>query len=74
MQFMMTGALAGLGLAVLLYFFEYSSITRAQKERAARRKVAKVDMDQSERSRLRNLGWFCVVLPFAGAGAGWLLG
>ncbi|HEX5613249.1 MAG TPA: hypothetical protein VFX67_11380 [Burkholderiales bacterium] len=71
---MLTGGLVGLALAVLLYFFEYASISRAQKERAARRKVRSVDMDQSERSRLRNLGWFCLVLPFAGAGAGWLLG
>jgi hypothetical protein len=74
MRLMMTGGLAGLGLGVLLYFFEYSSISKAMRERAQRRKVAKVDMDQSERSRLRNLGWFCLILPFAGAGAGWLLG
>jgi hypothetical protein len=71
---MLTGGLVGLALSVLLYFFEYASISRAQKERAARRKVRSVDMDQSERSRLRNLGWFCLVLPFAGAAAGWLLG
>jgi hypothetical protein len=71
---MMMGALAGLALGLLLYFFEYSSISRAQKERAQRRRVKSVDMDQSERARLRNLGWFCVLLPFAGAGAGWLLG
>lgn len=74
MRLMMTGGLAGLALAVLLYLFEYSSISRAQKDRAQRRHVARVDMDQSERSRLRNLGWFCLILPLAGAGAGWLLG
>ena len=74
MPAMMTGALAGLGLGVLLYFFEYSSISRAQKERAARRKVKSVDMEGSERSRLRNLGWFCLLLPFAGAAVAWLLG
>ena len=74
MRPMMTGALVGLALAVLLYFFEYSSISKAMRERAQRRKVAKVDMDQAERSRLRNLGWFCLVLPFLGAGAGWIFG
>jgi len=68
------GALAGVALAMLLYFFEYASISKAQKERAARRKVRSVDMEQSERSRLRSLGWFCLLLPFVGAGAGWLLG
>ena len=71
---MVMGGLVGLALAMLLYFFEYSSISRAQKERAARRKVKSVDMDSNERARLRNLGWFCLSLPFAGAGAGWLFG
>jgi hypothetical protein len=73
MRLMVTGGLIGLALGVLLYFFEYASISKAQRERAARRKVKSVDMDQSERARLRNLGWFCLLLPFAGAGAGWLL-
>jgi hypothetical protein len=73
MPLMMTGGLAGLALGVLLYFFEYSSISKAMRERAELRKVARVDMEQSERARLRNLGWFCLILPFAGAGAGWLL-
>jgi len=71
---MLMGGLVGLAIAMLLYFFEYSSISRAQKERAARRKVKSVDMDSNERARLRNLGWFCLILPFAGAGAGWLVG
>jgi hypothetical protein len=68
------GALAAAGLAVVLYYFEYSSINRALVERAARKHVKKVEMDGSERARLRNLGWFCLVLPAIGAGLGWLLG
>ena len=55
-------------------FFEYSSINRAAAERAARKHVKKVEIDGSERSRLRNLGWFCLILPAIGAGLGWLLG
>ena len=71
---MLTGGLAGLGIAVLLYFFEYSSINREAAERAKRKHVKKVELEGSERSRLRNLLWFCLILPFAGAGVGWLLG
>jgi hypothetical protein len=74
MQAMLMGGLAGAALAVVLYYFEYSSITRAANERAARKHVKKVEMDGSERARLRNLGWFCLVLPALGAGLGWLLG
>jgi len=71
---MLMGALAGAGLAVVLYFFEYSSITRAQQERAKRMHVKTVQMDGSEHSRLKNLLWFCLLLPAIGAGLGWLLG
>ena len=71
---MLTGGLAGLGIAVVLYFFEYSSINRELVERAKRKHVKKVDMDGSEKSRLRNLGWFCILLPAIGAGVGWVLG
>jgi hypothetical protein len=71
---MLMGALAGAGLAILLYFFEYSSITRAISDRAKRLHVKKVEMDGSEQSRLKNLLWFCLLLPAIGAGLGWLLG
>ena len=74
MHTMLMGALAGGGLAVLLYYFEYSSINRAAAERAKRQHVKKVDMDGSEKARLRNLGWFCLLMPAIGAGLGWLLG
>jgi hypothetical protein len=74
MHAMLIGGLAGAALAVVLYYFEYSSITSAAKERAKRRAVKKVDIDGSEKSRLRNLGWFCLALPAIGAGLGWLLG
>ena len=70
---MLTGALAAAAIAVVLYYFEYASINRALVERAARKHVKKVEMDGSERARLRNLGWFCLVLPALGAGVGGLL-
>ena len=74
MHAMLTGALAAAGIAVLLYYFEYSSINREAAERAKRKHVKKVEIDGSERARLRNLGWFCLILPALGAGLGWLLG
>jgi hypothetical protein len=73
MHGMMMGGLVGAALGVLLYLFEYSAINRALAERAVRKHVKKVDMDGSERARLRNLLWFCLLLPFLGAGVGWLL-
>ena len=74
MHAMLMGGLAGAALAVVLYYFEYSSINRAAAERAKRQHVRKVEVDGSERARLRNLGRFCLVLPAIGAGLGWLLG
>ncbi|HEV8096600.1 MAG TPA: hypothetical protein VGP71_12780 [Burkholderiales bacterium] len=71
---MLMGGLAGAALAVVLYYFEYSSITRALSERAKRLHVKKVEMDGSERARLKNLLWFCILMPAIGAGLGWLLG
>jgi hypothetical protein len=70
---MMMGALVGLGIAVVLYLFEYSSINREAAERAKRKHVKKIEIDGSERNRLRNLGWFCLILPVLGAAMGWLL-
>ena len=74
MHAMLMGGLAGAALGILLYFFENSSINRAAAERAQRKHVKKVELDGSERARLRNLGWFCLALPAIGAGLGWLLG
>jgi hypothetical protein len=74
MHAMVMGALAGAGLAIVLYYFEYSSINRAAAERAKRQHVRKVEMDGSERARLKNLLWFCILMPAIGAGLGWLLG
>ena len=69
----MTGALVGVALAVLLYFYEYSSINREAAERAKRKHVKKVEIDGSERARLRNLLVFCLILPALCAGLGWIL-
>ena len=70
---MLTGALVGGALAILLFFYEYSSINREAAERAKRKHVKKIEIDGSERARLRNLFWFCLVLPGLGAGIGWML-
>jgi hypothetical protein len=74
MHVALEGFLAGLGIAVVLILFEYTAIKREVAERSKR--VAKqVDWDSNQRSRLRGMINFGVVLPFACAlGAWWLWG
>ena len=67
------GGLVGISIAVALLLFEYVAVVRASKERATRRGRKVSELDQSERARLRNLGWFCVQLPLICAGLGWLV-
>lgn len=70
---MLTGGLIGTAIAGLLFVFEYFAVTSASRQRAKRRHLKTVDLDQSEVARLRNLGWFCVQLPLICAAIGWLL-
>lgn len=67
------GGLIGVSIAIALLLFEYVAIVNASKQRARRRALKASEFDQSERARLRNLGWFCVQLPLIGAGLGWLI-
>ena len=67
-----TGALAGLGLAVAIYVFDYLMVRRNAAERAARYKK-KAELDQTERGGLISLLRFLVFLPAAGALLFWAL-
>jgi len=60
---MLTGGLIGTAIADVLFVFEFLAAKSASRGRAMRRHVKSVDLDQSERARMRNLGWFCVQLP-----------
>ena len=69
----LTGGLIGIAIAVVLFFFEYSAVNNAAKERTKKKASKIVVLESSERARLQNLGRFCVLLPFLCAGLGWLL-
>jgi hypothetical protein len=72
MNIWLQGALIGAGIAVVLIFFEYTAITREVAERS-KRLAKKVDWDSNQRSRMRGMISFGVVLPIGGAIGAWLL-
>jgi len=66
------GALAGLGLAVVIGVLDYMMVTRNAAERAARYKK-KAELDSTERKSLSSLFRFLLFLPPAGAILFWML-
>jgi hypothetical protein len=67
-----TGALVGVGIAVLLLAFDYMMIRQGAAERAKRQHQTVVTLDDTERKRLRALFSFCVFLPPVLALAFWI--
>ncbi len=68
-----TGALAGLGLAVLIYVADYVMATRHAAERASRLgSKGRAELDPTERKALSSLLRFLFLLPPAGALLFWL--
>ena len=72
MNIWLQGALAGAGLALILIIFEYSAITREVAERG-KRLARKVEWDQNQRSRMRGMMSFGLILPIGGAIGAWLI-
>ena len=70
MHVALQGLLIGAGLAVVLIVFEYMAINREIAERS-KRLARKVDWDSNQKSRMRGMMTFGIVLPIAGAVAGW---
>lgn len=68
----LTGALAGLGLAIVIYVFDYILVNRNAAERAARLKK-RAELDPTERTALASLLRFLLFLPAAGALLFWAL-
>ncbi|HEY6966729.1 MAG TPA: hypothetical protein VI229_04600 [Burkholderiales bacterium] len=66
------GALGGAALAAVLIIFEYMAIQREVAERS-KRVAKKVDWDSNQKSRMRGMISFGVVLPIGGAIGAWLL-
>ena len=66
------GALVGAAVGLFLYMAEYMILKGHVNERAKRYKKPAV-FDQAERKRLRGIGSFALVLPFAFAFGFWLI-
>ena len=72
MNIWLQGALVGAAIAVALIVFEYLAIQREVAERS-KRLAKKVDWDSNQRSRMRGMMSFGVILPIGGAIGAWLL-
>ncbi len=70
MNVALQGLLIGAALAVVLIVFEYLAIGREVAERS-KRMAKKVEWDSNQVSRMRGMISFGIVLPIAGAIAGW---
>jgi hypothetical protein len=72
MNIWLEGALVGVALAAILITFEYMAISREVAERS-KRVAKKVDWDSNQKSRMRGMMSFGVVLPIGCAIGAWLL-
>jgi hypothetical protein len=73
MNELITGALVGLGIAVFLFFFDYSMIRKGAAERAKRNHQTLVVLDSTEKKRITALLRFCIILPPVLAFAWWAI-
>jgi len=72
MNIWLEGALIGAGVAAVLILFEYLAIQREVGERS-KRLAKKVDWDSNQKSRMRSMMNFGVILPVGFAIGAWLL-
>jgi hypothetical protein len=72
MNIWIQGALVGAALAAVLIVFEYLAIQREVAERS-KRIAKKVDWDSNQKSRMRSMMNFGVILPIGFAIGAWLL-
>jgi hypothetical protein len=74
MPIALQGLLAGAALGIVLVVFEYLAIMREVAERS-KRVAKKVDWDSNQKSRMRGMINFGIILPIGGAiGAWWIWG
>lgn len=73
MQELLRGGLIGLGIAAAMFGFDYMMIRRGAAERAEKQHRKVPELDETDRKRIRSLGRFCLVLPFAFAFAFWVI-
>jgi len=72
MNIWIQGALIGAGIAAVLITFEYLAIQREIAERS-KRMAKKVDWDSNQRSRMRGMIRFGLLLPIGCAIGAWLV-
>ena len=72
MNIWIQGALIGAGIAAVLIIFEYMAILREIAERS-KRVAKKVDWDSNQRSRMRSMISFGLILPIGFAIGAWLV-
>ena len=73
MQELLRGGLIGFGIAAAMFAFDYYMIRRGAAERAVKHHKKVAELDETDRKRIRSLGRFCAVLPFAFAFAFWVI-
>lgn len=67
------GFLVGLGIAAVMFGFDYLMIRRGAAERAVKQHKKVAEFDETDRKRIKSLGRFCLVLPFAFAFFFWVV-
>lgn len=72
MDIALKGLLIGLGVAVVLVFFEYHTVKKAAAERAAARHQ-KPELDAQDKARIRAVVNFSIFLPPGFALGAWLI-
>ena len=65
------GGLIGLGLAIVMYVFDYIQLSAAAAERA-KRYGKKQELTGEDRKHMRAVGSFCLLLPFILALVFWI--
>ena len=73
MNELLRGGLVGLGIAACMFGFDYMMIRRGAAERAEKQHKKVPELDETDRKRIKSLGRFCLVLPFAFAFAFWVI-
>jgi hypothetical protein len=73
MNELIRGAMIGFVIAACMFGFDYMMIRRGAAERAVKHHKKIVEFDDTDRKRIKSLGRFCAVLPFAFAFAFWVI-
>ena len=66
------GLLIGIGIAAVLFIFEYMAANRSAAERG-RKMAKKPELGQDERARIQSMFRFCLFLPLLVALVYWLI-